>query len=112
MVGSSARSEREICCTETASAGSAGPNGFFAGSLSRRCISTPWPPEAKILKLQRNREEIIFSLRAPDETYIENNSSQPRKQGKRVSHEIPSGVSRSANRSGAARRRRRPRADH
>src|SRR5262249_42793297 len=50
-------------------------------SLLRRCIFDPWPGEAKILQLRRNREEKIFSLRLCRETYIEKNSSQPRNRG-------------------------------
>jgi hypothetical protein len=42
--------------------------------------------------LQCNREEINFSLRTLIEAYIENNSSQPREPGKRVSHAIPAGI--------------------
>ena len=45
-------------------------------------------------------EKKYFSLcEVWKETYIENNSSQPGKAGKRVSHAIPAGIPRSASRS-------------
>src|SRR5260370_34836373 len=75
--------------------------------MLRSSCSGPWRLKEKILKLHGNREEIIFFLGALNEKYIENNSSQPRKLGKRVSHAIPAGISRSANRSGASDWRRR-----
>src|ERR1700712_712694 len=110
MVGRSKRRSVEICGSGAAGVFTVARNRSGAVSLSRRCIFGPWPVEAKILQLRCNREEIIFSLRRLNETYIENNSSQPRKLGERVSNAIPAGISRSASRSGIAYRRRRSRA--
>src|SRR3954468_8197363 len=98
-----ARSAENSCAgTRSARAGLLSPP---AVELSlRRCISATLRLEAKILQLQCKGEEKIFSLRARNDTYIENNSSQPRMWGKRVSYAVLARVPRSQGRSGGPHR--------
>src|SRR5436190_17366037 len=75
----------------------------------RRCISVTLTFGWKILYSRCTREEIIFSLRGLDDTYIENNSSQPRCRGIGVSDAVSAGLSRFEDRASRSGRERRAR---
>src|SRR5579859_6359049 len=83
---------------------------FARNSVQEDASTDPWPCEAKILYLWRSGEEIIFSLRAFDDTYIENNSSQLGSSGIEDRNAVSADIPRSEAWRGAARRLRRCRA--
>src|ERR1700730_10823240 len=72
----------------------------------RRCISGALTFGWKILYLHRTIEEIIFSFWRLDDTYIENNFSQPRDSGSGVSHAVSGSLPRSEGRTTGSGRQR------
>src|SRR5256885_16792868 len=82
----------------TAFASSARRTGESGRLGVRRCISGALTFGWKILYLHRTIEGIIFSFMRLDDTYRENNFSQPRERGSGVSHAVSASPPRSEGR--------------